>query len=150
MFDVNWKQRTYYLLRPLFRALIIVTDHCLDGRQGDQLTTVRIISRCYTEGLSAPISSDSIPASESTVNPNDSMKISITLRYAIRFVMALERRDITTFPKDDRERPLDQYPFGIKDLHWYARNLGRSADDMKGPSNKWVHCPGYGFADPVA
>ncbi|KAK3364852.1 hypothetical protein B0T24DRAFT_537165 [Lasiosphaeria ovina] len=90
----------FYVLQPLFRALLVVVctdafEHRDSGNAGDM--PVLLVRTGEEQGLSAPISFDSIrDHASSSYGENDSA-VKTTLETAVDFAMGLEAREAAVF-----------------------------------------------------
>jgi len=133
------------LLRPLFRALIIVT--CSTEYDDEDSTTigrfpVYLVRTGVEDGLSAPVSFDTIadkvePCDRDQLTSVDVVKT--TLETAVGFVMALEAREVAAFglPPAPPARPS---PSGISSPYYESTAIN---DKIRHelttlPSSQWV------------
>ncbi|GAB1312088.1 VPS9 domain-containing protein [Madurella fahalii] len=102
--DYRWwdarGSRQFYVLQPLFRALLVVvcTDAFEDrdsGNAGDM--PVLLVRTSEEQGLSAPISFDSIRDHASSSYGENDRAVKTTLETAVDFAMGLEAREAAVF-----------------------------------------------------
>jgi hypothetical protein len=91
--------RQFYVLQPLFQALLVVV--CTDAFEGRDSATaghmpVLLVRTGEEQGLSAPISFDSIRDHASSYGGND-RAVKTTLETAVDFVVGLEAREAAVF-----------------------------------------------------
>lgn len=143
MFDwgLNWKQRSCYRLRQLFRALIIIVNGELVDGDSDQ--TVRLVLTGVTDGLSAPITFESIPENNRQPDPHHHGAVLTPLQAAIRFVIKLERRERYAQSDQDRKVLDESEIYGFPRINDNAQRRSYTGGPIHEPSNTWVYCPGY-------
>lgn len=110
----------YYSILPLYRAIVVMLDHYgsfheeifapdpdgyFNARKYAQIQDVLIARTGVEEGLSAPISLDSLRSSRLPLQRNDDVTVPnvdvlrVTLTVAVEFIAGLEAREELAFPK---------------------------------------------------
>ncbi|KAM7202205.1 hypothetical protein V8F33_002922 [Rhypophila sp. PSN 637] len=150
-------ERYQYVLQPLFRALIIgaFPDYYLNQTSrtiGNM--SVFLIRTGVEEGLSAPITFDSLEGKVDPLSPSYSSKdgdvVKVSLETAIDFVQALEIREMAVYgPHPDREKmPISTnvHMFDETTQNVYTVPYeGPRVDFAKHPD--WIHAPDRSFAE---
>jgi hypothetical protein len=141
---VNWDQRDFYRLLPLFRALIVVIDH--ENFEPDGDPQAKMVLTGETEGLSAPIDFDHLvrKGKGGLHTTSDSKQVlQTTLKTAIRFVISLNQRELRALgdPRDRRVLDYGTWGFGRP-----RAGVARGWTEV-GPSYTWVDCPDYSYAE---
>ncbi|KAM5363912.1 hypothetical protein ACJZ2D_011764 [Fusarium nematophilum] len=136
----------YYEIRPLFRAIAIIIQgkdypSCAAVSRVAEIS-VLIILTGQTDGLSAPITFDSIADGAEILTLGGKTAARTSLGTAIGFVMGLEEREDAAFgPKPD---PVASTARGeiaealYEHQQFTAEKLGWGEQRLTGPSSKWV------------
>lgn len=143
------ENQQYYITRPLFRAIAIDIQgqdysRCYDIRPITYMP-VLIILTGQDDGLSAPITFDSIPDAE-TVTIRGKIAARTNLETAIGFIMDLEERENAAFgPQPD---PVASTAASTgNSIYRYRRStaneLGWGNGPLAGPSSRWVDMKKY-------
>ncbi|RTE83216.1 hypothetical protein BHE90_002207 [Fusarium euwallaceae] len=149
------KAPQFYTTRPLFRAIAIVIP-------GQSYYTCGLVSRIATmpvllvltgehEGLSAPISFDSIADRTETVTIGGKEAVRTNLETAVDFVMFLEKREESAFgPQPDPIASTDASALGDWTGEWIYENvqlmanqLGWDDEPLVGPSSQGADTDKY-------
>ncbi|KAM7206375.1 hypothetical protein V8F20_002724 [Naviculisporaceae sp. PSN 640] len=133
-----------YILQPLFRAVIILAcSDCYTNQTSETIgkMPVFLLRTGVEEGLSAPVTFDSlgdrIDASSPSYSSKDGNTIRVTLETAIDFILTLEAREMVVFgTRPDpaitcRERPASIAIFDEATQDYVAK-------PVEGPSHEWV------------
>ncbi|KAH7174969.1 uncharacterized protein B0J16DRAFT_404867 [Fusarium flagelliforme] len=137
----------FFVLQPMFQALTMVVLANDYTAQGKDIGTVPVIL-CLTgvqEGLSQPITFDSIPQKEILSD----LAIRATFETAIDFILFLEQRETRAFgPRPDPAeyaatfyRSEETYRVCVKVERMYK--LGWDKNETIGPSSEWVDVERY-------
>ncbi|RSL49574.1 hypothetical protein CEP54_012372 [Fusarium duplospermum] len=145
----------FYTTRPLFRAMAIVIP-------GQSYYTCGLVSRIATmpvlivltgehEGLSAPISFDSIADRAEAVTVGGKEAIRTNLETAVDFIMFLEKREEGAFgPQPDPTASTGASALDNRTGEWLYENvqimaeqLGWDGEPLVGPSSQWVDTDKY-------
>ncbi|KAK8085848.1 hypothetical protein PG997_007119 [Apiospora hydei] len=147
--EVCTADEDYYDILPLFKSMIIVTKQLPTGVHEDlSQMQVYLILTGNVEGLSAPISFDSLYAKDQDLSiggacgPQPDMVLT-TLEAAVEFVQEVERREQSVFgiwPDPDTVPP-DPVPAGMDLL----RKAGWTGKDLLEPSHLWVDTAQWPF-----
>ena len=131
---INSDQNMHYKLRPLFRALILITDNntCRKGSE----RVVHLIRTNLAE-LSAPIDFSSIEPKLS--HEFSQGHVTTTLSAAYEFVLALEEREQAAFPGDYGDPSIAEEIGGPGYFMEMARRMGYEGPEIRGPSSAWVN-----------
>lgn len=143
--EITPEKQQYYTNRPLFRAMAIA----IQGKDYSRCYNIRplcdfpvlIILTGQNDGLSAPITFDSIPdADTDTICRKKAARAN--LETAIGFVMALEEREDAAFgPQPDPVASTTNSSYESYEGH--ARELGWGNERLVGPSSQWVDMNKY-------
>lgn len=90
----------YYILQPLFRALIIIittTNYKMENSEEVGRMPVCLVRTGIEDGLSAPISFDSIEGKTPVRQQGSTEVIQTSLETAVDFIMALDARESAAF-----------------------------------------------------
>ncbi|KAM0254297.1 hypothetical protein ACHAQJ_006938 [Trichoderma viride] len=146
------RDQEFFLLRPLFRAIMIIirleeyNDKDLDIRQ----LPVFLVRTEIEEGLSAPISFELIAHKIKTViqrTNNSEAVVQVTLETAVDFVMSMDKREIAAFghqpdPILSTRNLGDGGLYGPSILS-NAQSMGWGDEELRGPSSTWVDTERY-------
>ncbi|KAL2679334.1 hypothetical protein Neosp_010107 [[Neocosmospora] mangrovei] len=149
------KAQQFYTTRPLFRAMTIVIP-------GQSYYTCGLVSRVATmsvliiltgeqEGLSEPISFDSIADRAETVTIGGKEGVRTNLETAIDFIMFLEEREEAALgPQPDPIASTGASALDEWEGEWIyeraqtmANGLGWDDEPLVGPSSRWVDTDEY-------
>ncbi|KAL7957814.1 hypothetical protein V8C34DRAFT_314528 [Trichoderma compactum] len=150
--DYIVRDQEFFLLRPLFRAIMIIirleeyNDEDLDIRQ----VPVLLVRTGIEEGLSAPISFEPITHRIKTViqstNSSEAV-VQVTLETAVDFVMSLDKREIAAFGHQPdpilSTRNLGDGGLYGPSIRKDAQGMGWGDEELRGPSSKWVDTERY-------
>ncbi|KAF5005559.1 hypothetical protein FDECE_8011 [Fusarium decemcellulare] len=136
----------FYTTRPLFRAMAIVIPgqnyHTCGVVSRIATVSVLIVLTGETEGLSAPISFDSIADRAEVVTVGGKAGVRTDLGTAISFVMFLEEREDAFFgPQPDPVASTAHAETGrwvYEGEQSWAEALGWYNEPLVGPSSRWV------------
>lgn len=146
--QVNQEQNKYYKLRPLFRALIIIVDRNVS--EGAE-PVVYLICTGITSGLSAPITFENIKAKiVRTPDLDNENTITVTLSTAVDFIMTLESREKSAAgPQNPEDQDVSDGRMGnlCSPTEW-ARHLGYTGPEIRGPSANWAKLAEFDDASP--
>ncbi|KAL6860833.1 hypothetical protein J3F83DRAFT_747691 [Trichoderma novae-zelandiae] len=142
------RHQEFFLLRPLFRALIIIIrlEEYRDKDMDIAQLPVLLIRTGVEDGLSAPISFEPIGHQiQSVVRDTAQGKtaVRVALEVAVDFVLSLEKREIDAFghQPDPIVSTRDLEDGGLADRSGIlerARQLGWGDEPLAGPSSAWV------------
>jgi hypothetical protein len=145
------RDQQFFILQPLFRALLVIVhedDYDADGDISKMI--VSLVRTGVEDGLSAPISFDSIETIDMVelvaTSPNSGVQaVRTTLKVAIAFVKDMEQREVKVFgPRPD---PVEACKGGRAGYLWspdpsmrVAHMYGWRSDwePLEYPSSRWV------------
>ncbi|KAK4067333.1 uncharacterized protein Triagg1_7776 [Trichoderma aggressivum f. europaeum] len=146
------RDQEFFLLRPLFRAIMIImrleeyNHEDLDIRQ----FPVLLVRTGTEEGLSAPISFEPIADKITNVvqrTNNGEAVVQVTLETAVDFIMSMDKREIAALghqpdPILSTRNLGDGGLYGPSILH-NAQSMGWGDEELRGPSSTWVDTERY-------
>ncbi|MBE3045754.1 hypothetical protein IMZ48_25050 [Candidatus Bathyarchaeota archaeon] len=158
------EDQEFFLLQPLFRAVVIMIDgKDYGGNLGEDvtdmgLTDVHIVRTGVEDGLSAPITFDAIVRriSGSIMGEDGRVKaVRTTLDTAFSFLCGLERREVAAFGAHpdpcESTKGLRSGYMDAPALLYTAKELGWAEESLELPSSKWVDADKYpGWTGPGA
>ena len=131
---INSDQNSRFKLRPLFRALILLTDN--DPQRTGAERLVQVIQTNLAD-LSAPIDLASI---EPKIEDDSSRgRVTTTLSAAYDFVTALELREQAAYPGKYRDPDAAEGLQGPGYQMKKARSRGYTGAAVQGSSASWIH-----------
>ena len=131
---INSDQNPRFKLRPLFRALILLTDN--DPQRTGAQRVVHVIQTNLAD-LSAPIDLASI---EPKIEDDSSRgRVTTTLSAAYDFVTALERREQAAYPGKYRDPDVADESQGPGCHMKKARSMGYTGAAVQCSSASWIH-----------
>ena len=130
---INSDQNSHFQLRPLFRALILITDN--EPKRTGLERIVQVVQTNLAD-LSAPIDL-------SIINPkieDDSShgRVTTTLSAAYDFVTALDLREQAAYPGKYRDPDVAEELAGPGCHTEEAKSLGYSGPAIQGSSSRWI------------
>ena len=150
------EDQEFFLLQPLFRAVVIMIDgKDYGGNLGEDvadmgLTDVHIVRTGVEDGLSAPITFDTILGriSGSIMGKDGRVKaVRTTLDTAFSFLRGLERREVAAFGAHpdpcESTKGLRSGYMDAPALLYTAKELGWTEESLELPSSKWVDADKY-------
>lgn len=134
----------HHILQPLFRALMILASPAFYTNQNSQAIgkmPVFLIRTGVEEGLSAPVTfnslGDKIDASSPSYSSKDGNTIRVTLEAAIDFVLSLEARETAAYgTRPDPATIIREYPVYISIFDEATQDYVDKP--VEGPSREWV------------
>lgn len=146
--DEEQEAQKHYILRPLFRALIIVVvehdveDRLKNYRDDIGKAPVYLVRTGHDAGLSAPITfeplssgGELLPGVAPYEGP-DTMFVHTTLRAAVKFVQDLDEREQAALGR--REDQAIESPRALELVRNHAKRWGWEGIEVAGPSSIWV------------
>ncbi|OBS20322.1 hypothetical protein FPOA_06695 [Fusarium poae] len=154
---LNLPPKQFYNIRTLFKALIVVIPaesyYICSSICTVSIMTVLVFLTGENDGLSGPISFDSIDDKVERVFINGMHGVRTKLEVAVEFIMFLEQREDTAFgPQPDPVASTAgdttvERMFGSEPIYTFershAKKFGWRYGPIVGPSSKWVSMTRY-------
>jgi hypothetical protein len=142
------RDQKLWVMQPLFRAVAIAikkNDYSIAVPAIAEIPVLLVITG-VKEGLSAPITFDSIADKISVRHETEDpvQAVETSLETAVRFVMALEQRELAAFgprpdPTETCKDPRRSCMLGDGEALLLAKQRGWEGDEApQGPSSTWV------------
>lgn len=136
----------YFVLRPLFRAIIIsMRIETYNDKDADvSQLPVLLIRTGVEDGLSAPISFEPIAHKVECYihGSNGETAVQVTLETVVDFFISLENREIAVYGRQPdpvaSTRDLEDGGICGLDILYEAQKLGWGDEPLAGPSSQWV------------
>ncbi|KAM0387401.1 hypothetical protein ACHAQC_010770 [Fusarium culmorum] len=147
--------KQFYTITALFEALVVVIPaesyHRCNLISNVFTMTVLVLLTGEVNGLSGPISFDSIETEVERVTISGLSGVRTKLEVAVDFIMCLEKRETAAFgPQPDlvasttNEPHPEEYYGSLYEAETYsAREMGWRYGPIVGPSSKWVSMKSY-------